>query len=154
MAVPYYKRSVSRKEYEYHFRKSVMKPAIDLLNRNFAIKDEDVAPLVWLIQIKRREIMKSLSVIATYISRAKFYPEDEEQQKVKMTYQDRAKQETFALYDNLQLCSEIFPVKKKNSYTLLGKAIKEEVQYLKYWRKYTKKDECTSKSNNNEEEEV
>lgn len=142
MAVPYYRRSTSRKEYFYHFKK-IQKEIISLLLRDFAIKEAkdeiDVLPL-WLIDQKRKEILESLSLISSYISRASaVYPTDEIMKKERIILQNRAIQECFVLHDNIQFCSEIFPVKNRNVYTQIAYNIQQEVLFLKYWKKCTNK---------------
>ena len=72
MAVPEYRRSVSKKEYFYKFKK-IEKEILSLLIRNFGA-EENSAP-EWLIKNKRDEILKSLTIISSYISRAEaIYP--------------------------------------------------------------------------------
>ena len=155
MAVPYFKRSVSKKEYEYHFKHKVQKPILNLLKRDFGI-DKKIPNWVtdnpaWLIKQKRKEILKSLYYIATCIGRSKYYPLNEEEKGIKISYQDKAIRECYALHDNIQFCSEIFfPIKNINNYTQLVTAIKDEVTYLKYWKKYTDRLECNPSNNTKE----
>ena len=142
MSVPLYKRSVSKKEYYYNFKK-IQKEIISLLLRDFGIKeqkDEIIECPMWLIEHKRAEIMRSLNVISSYISRAgAIYPNTEELKKDQMVYQVRAIQECFVLHDNIQFCSEILPVKNKNVYTQIAHDIQQEVAFLRSWKRVTNK---------------
>lgn len=142
MAVPYYRRSVSKKEYFYNFKK-IQKEIISLLLRDFGIRETDdeicIAP-AWMIEQKRKEILESLSSISAYISRASaVYPTNEIMKKERIVLQNRAIQECFVLHDNIQFCSEIFPVKNRNVYTQIAYNIQQEVLFLKYWKKSTNK---------------
>lgn len=133
MAVPEYRRSVSKKEYFYKFKK-IEKEILSLLIRDFGI-EENSAP-EWLIKNKRDEILKSLTIISSYISRAEaIYPQNEDMKKETLLYQARAIQECYVLHDNIQFCSEIFYVKSINTYTITANEIKEEVELLRDWRK-------------------
>lgn len=142
MAVPYYRRSVSKKEYFYNFKK-LEKEILSLLLRDFSIKAQEEDKVLfpdWLIDCKRREILKSLSDIAAYISRGStFYPQTAELKRERIIFQNRAIQECFVLYDNIQFCSEILPIKNRNIYTTIANSIQKEILYLKYWKKYTNK---------------
>ncbi len=142
MAVPLYKRSVSKKQYFYHYKKT-QKEIISLLLRDFGIKeqkDDVIECPMWLIEFKRTEILRSLTVISTYISRAgAIYPDTEELKQNRLTYQMRAIQECFALHDNIQFCSEILPVKNRNVYTQIAHDIQQEVTFLRYWKRVTNK---------------
>ena len=93
MAVPYYRRSVSKKEYFYNFKK-IQKEIISLLLRDFGIRETDdeicIAP-AWMVEQKRKEILESLSSISTYISRTSaVYPTDEIRKKEIMISQKGA----------------------------------------------------------------
>lgn len=142
MAVPYYRRSVSKKEYFYNFKK-LEKEILSLLLRDFGIKVQEEDKVLfpdWLIDCKRKEILKSLSDIAAYISRGSaFYPQTAELKREQIIFQNRAIQECFVLYDNIQFCSEILPIKNRNVYTIIANSIQKEILYLKYWKKYTNK---------------
>ena len=152
MAVPYFKRSVSKKEYMYHFKHRLQPAVIDLLKRDFNINTdssswEEKNPW-WLIQQKRTELLKSLALIRTCISRAGFYPKDLKEKEMKQRYQLNAIQECYVLYDNLEACTELFsPIKNINVFTLLATQIKDEITYLKYWRKYTDRVELPETDN-------
>lgn len=133
MAVPEYRRSISKKEYFYKFKK-IEKEILSLLIRDFGI-EEDSTP-EWLIKNKRDEILKSLTIISSYISRADaIYPQNEDIKKETLLYQARAIQECYVLHDNIQFCSEIFCIKNINVYTIIANEIKEEVSLLRIWRK-------------------
>ena len=138
MSVPLYKRSISKKQYFYHYKK-LQKEIISLLLRDFDIKDTQQYPL-WIIEHKRNEIMRSLNTISTCISRAEaVYPNTEELKQDRITYQTRAIQECFALHDNIQFCSEILPIKNRNIYTQIAYNIQQEVVLLRYWKRATNK---------------
>ena len=66
MAIPCYRRSISKKEYFYNFKK-IQKEIISLLLRDFGIREIDdeicITP-AWMIEQKRKEILESLSSIS------------------------------------------------------------------------------------------
>lgn len=137
MAVPASKRSVSAKEYFYNFKK-LKKEILFLLLSDLGVELGSTPD--WLIQDKREEILKSLTAISSYISRASaIYPQNEDMKKETLLYQARAIQECYVLHDNIQFCSEIFSIKNINIYIMIANHIKEEVEYLRYWRKGTAK---------------
>ena len=140
MAVPVYKRNLSKKQYFYYFKK-IQKEVISLLLRDFNISEEKREDTPdWLINQKRIEIMRSLSIISTCISRAEaFYPTTEKIKNDVLLYQIRAIQECYNLHDNIQFCSEIFFIKKIKIYNEIAYSIQQEVVFLKEWKKIVNK---------------
>ena len=141
MAVPYYKRSVSKKEYFYYYKK-LRNEILSLLSRDFGILKTDDGTLVvpyWIIEDARKGILKFLSTISSCISRGTaFYPTTEDLKNSQLKFQIRAIQECYDLHDTIQFYSEVFPVKNKNVFTIIANHIQNEVLFLKYWKKFTK----------------
>lgn len=141
MAVPYYKRSVSKKEYFYYYKK-LRKEILSLLSRDFEILATDDGTLLapdWMIEDARKGILKFLSTISSCISRGTaFYPTTEELKNTQLKFQIRAIQECYDLHDTIQFYSEVFPIKNKNVYTMIANQVQNEVTLLKYWKKNTK----------------
>jgi hypothetical protein len=143
MAVPKYKRSVSAKEYWHTFKK-IRTDIRTLLLEDFKVKTEMEDNMkgypIWILQHQGGRILNSLSVISACINRAEaiHYPTNDNDYNRMIKLQNRALEECFVLYEEMTDCSELFPVKQK-CYTIIGHMIKDEILYLKYWRKYIKR---------------
>lgn len=96
MAVPYYRRSVSKKEYAYNFKK-LEKEILSLLLEDFGVKEEQkINCPEWLIDTKRKEILKSLSDVSAYISRAgAFFSTSEELRRERIILQKSSNSRMF-----------------------------------------------------------
>jgi len=142
MAVPKYKRSISKRLYFYKY-KQIKKEVISLLLKDFGIQRVYIGNYTspsWMIEHYRANVMNSLSTISSYIARAHaLFPNTEEIRHEQLILQNRAIQEMFVLYETLQFCSDIFEIENINLYTMLAESIMEEITLLKEWRKYTSK---------------
>lgn len=139
MAVPVFKRSVSKKQYKYHFKERIQKPIISLTERNLGVSDEIYLKRQKILDKKIDELLRSLFVIFTCISRGEFYPTTIEEKQEKEKYQICAIRECAVLKDNIQFCYEIFEPNNIKEYTQLANDLKDELIYLKYWKKNTEK---------------
>lgn len=139
MAVPYFKRSVSKSEYLYHFKKNVQLPLLNFITNNFGMSKEKVRAYPYpILDIKKKELLKTLNIIQVNISLNKRTPENLKQYNKKLEHIDNAIDYCGVLKDQLQVCFEFFSFTKGNitRYNDIIQAIEDEKIYLKYWQKY------------------